>query len=590
MAPSPFVGPSPFTEDDRDRFFGRDAATAELFSLMCSFKTCVVYGQSGTGKSSLIQAGLIPKAREAGIEVLPVARVHGAENAAGGPPGAGAGADTGGGSGTGDDDPRIADYRDPFTHFTLVSWNLATGSPKTSLAEALADLPAVPDQYGDTVIRLAIFDQFEELFTAFPGYWGLRLSFVEDLREALLADPRLHVVLVVREDYLADALDVAARLPDGLRSQFRLPRLERDEAIEAIEGPVHKRSTLTFADGVVEQLVDDLMKIKIKRAGRQAEDVPGEFVEPVQLQVVCTELWRSLPAGTQVITADHLEAFGDPTHALARFYDTCVTQTARRTGVPVTYLRRWFEKVIITPAGTRALVYQGDRDTEGLPNAAVGLLEHHHMLRAEDRAGAHWYELTHDRFIAPIREANARARSLAAPSFWRAASSYWVLVPLLGAALLFGAFQLWGPQHGGAGRATLVILFLALLTFGVVQICFRFVEGRMKPFYVRGEGHRLRAVFSWVVRIGIVALVALFLITALVGIFGKQGPHDCKGSDFHAYVIGEHGACLGDAYGQLWGLGLVAWFTLGFILGVLWRPMSLRRAKRKQKRLAAAPL
>ncbi len=246
IAPSrvePFVGPRPFGEGDADRFFGRDAVNDELFALVSAFQTCVVYGQSGTGKSSLIYAGLLRAARAAGMQVLPVARVQSA----------GVEGWTGQGN--------------PFVFYTLGSWgNRPSGAPD-GVSAALTARPRPTDPYGDTSIRLAVFDQFEELFTAFPGHWEERVPFLDDLAKALQQDRRLRMVFVVREDHLADVLDAVAELPDGLKAQLRLPRLEREEAIEAIEGPVHRLTSLRFAEGVAEDVVKDLMTIKVRRGG-----------------------------------------------------------------------------------------------------------------------------------------------------------------------------------------------------------------------------------------------------------------------------------------------------------------------------------
>ena len=50
----------------------------------------------------------------------------------------------------------------------------------------------------------------------------------------------------------------------------------------------------------------------------------GDYVEPVQLQVACQSLWQNLPGDVTVITADHLQAFGDVEEALKRFYETAL--------------------------------------------------------------------------------------------------------------------------------------------------------------------------------------------------------------------------------------------------------------------------
>src|SRR5262249_28521495 len=60
---------------------------------------------------------------------------------------------------------------------------------------------------------------------------------------------------------------------------------------------------------------------------------------------------------------------------------------------------------------TRGMVYRGPESTGreewAIPNAAVDVLGGMGLIRAEARPGGeHWYELTHDRFVAPIKESN----------------------------------------------------------------------------------------------------------------------------------------------------------------------------------------
>jgi WD40 repeat protein len=134
----------------------------------------------------------------------------------------------------------------------------------------------------------------------------------------------------------------------------------------------------------------------------------SEFVEPVQLQVVCQNLWNSLDQDDVEITAAHLESRGDVNEALARFYEGCVTEASVTGDVREGVIRRWFGEQLITPSGTRGLVLRrGDR-TGGLPNQAVNVLEARHIIRGEDRGGARWFELSHDRFIEPIVSSNLR--------------------------------------------------------------------------------------------------------------------------------------------------------------------------------------
>src|SRR4051812_48471769 len=61
---NPWPGLSSFTEETRALFFGRDKETDELSRLVSRETLTVLFGQSGLGKSSLLQAGLFPLLRE----------------------------------------------------------------------------------------------------------------------------------------------------------------------------------------------------------------------------------------------------------------------------------------------------------------------------------------------------------------------------------------------------------------------------------------------------------------------------------------------------------------------------------------------
>src|SRR4029453_1372470 len=103
---------------------------------------------------------------------------------------------------------------------------------------------------------------------------------------------------------------------------------------------------------------------------------------------------------------EHVRTFGDVSQALREFYERTVGRTVSDADVPEADLRAWFARHLITQAGTRGTVFRGPEATEGIPNRAIDLLENQHLIRAELRAGARWYELTHDRFIRPIQASN----------------------------------------------------------------------------------------------------------------------------------------------------------------------------------------
>ncbi|WP_054864320.1 nSTAND1 domain-containing NTPase [Methanosarcina barkeri] len=59
-----YVGPRPFEEKDEGIFFGRAREVRDLLSTVIAHRLVLVYAQSGAGKTSIINAGLIPLLKE----------------------------------------------------------------------------------------------------------------------------------------------------------------------------------------------------------------------------------------------------------------------------------------------------------------------------------------------------------------------------------------------------------------------------------------------------------------------------------------------------------------------------------------------
>ena len=118
----------------------------------------------------------------------------------------------------------------------------------------------------------------------------------------------------------------------------------------------------------------------------------GEFIEPVQLQVVCYQLWEDLKGQPgDHITLDDLQrlARGQDlaefiNRALADFYQDTIKKAMRQPGIRAREgkLREWFSTELITEASTRGFVYMGEHLTAGIPNAVVLYLEGK-LLRSE---------------------------------------------------------------------------------------------------------------------------------------------------------------------------------------------------------------
>ena len=175
-------------------------------------------------------------------------------------------------------------------------------------------------------------------------------------------------------------------------------------AVDAVAEPL-RLTDRAFQNGVAASLVTDLLEIRVKSPDGAIVKAPGEFVEPVHLQVACERIWKSLKPGEKVITYKMLAASGDVDAALQEFYERAIASAlAAAPGLKEATLRQFFERDLITAAGTRGTVYRGGTETCGIPNEAIDALDKEHIVRPEFRGGAQWYELTHDRLIEPIRK------------------------------------------------------------------------------------------------------------------------------------------------------------------------------------------
>ena len=184
-----------------------------------------------------------------------------------------------------------------------------------------------------------IFDQFEELFSYYEHRWNERTAFVQELVEAMKKFSELNVVLSLREDYIAKLEPYSIYFPNKLRTRYRLERLLEGAAIEAVKRPVEGGGR-RYDDGVPQAIVRDLLETHSRDLRGNRVTVKGEFVEPVQLQVVCLNLWDSIPPGETVITRRQLETSGTVDEALRKFYEDTITDVVRQKLASELSLRR----------------------------------------------------------------------------------------------------------------------------------------------------------------------------------------------------------------------------------------------------------
>lgn len=383
---NPYVGPRAFNTGER--LYGRAVETERLFNLLLAERIVLFYSPSGAGKTSLLQAALIPRLQEEGYRVSPPLRVNE-------PLPAGL---------EGNryvysvlralEEARPAEER--LTPAVLAALTLGD-----YLAQREAETP--PDEVPDGEVLL--FDQFEEALTVDPTDQDTKTAFFAQVGAALRERHRW-ALFALREDYLAALEPYLRVIPTRGKATFRLDLLGVDAARAALQEPA-RAAGVTFDDDAAIQVVDDLRRVQVQQLDGTTAPALGPAVEPVQLQVVAYRLWESLPPDAKTIGLDALAGLGDVNRALRDYYAQSVARIAAETGVNERAIREWVERQLITEQGRRDLVARGPESSGGLANAAIARLESAHLVRAEQRAGTTWYELAHDRLVEPLQTDNA---------------------------------------------------------------------------------------------------------------------------------------------------------------------------------------
>jgi WD40 repeat protein len=284
-ADTPYKGLRAFDEADAGDFFGREGLVQQLLARMGEgadlSRFLAVIGPSGSGKSSVVRAGLIPALRRGGV--------------------------------AGSDQWYVITLQPgarPFEEIEAALLRIAVNPPASLLAQLREDarglLRAVrrclPDD--EEVELLLVIDQFEEVFTLLDDT-ATRVQLLDSLVEAIL-DPRsrLRVVVTLRADFLDRPLqyvDFGELLQR--RSELVLP-LTPDELERAIVEPAARAGIL----------IDDHLVARIVR------DVGGQPGALPLLQYALSELYARRDGRT--LTAAAYEAIGGVHGALAQRAET----------------------------------------------------------------------------------------------------------------------------------------------------------------------------------------------------------------------------------------------------------------------------
>ena len=251
----PFPGLRAYRFEDADYFFGRDDQIFGLYRLFDHSRFIAVVGGSGSGKSSLVRAGILPflakESREPTGRTWKFVQMHPGDSPIGNLASAMAT------QLSPSNDAGIGGARRERIRFALQRSSYG-------IAAALREIEGL----GDTSIALVV-DQFEELFRYSAKQQGDTDS--EEMRrrneaaqfvQLLLGASRdrtlkVYVLLTMRSDFIGDCANFSG-LPEAVSaSQFLVPSLTRDQREQAIRRPIEGSAKASIEPALVERLLND---------------------------------------------------------------------------------------------------------------------------------------------------------------------------------------------------------------------------------------------------------------------------------------------------------------------------------------------
>lgn len=413
-----------FTKDDQDIFCGRADDAHKLFNRIMLNNTVVLHGESGAGKSSLVQAGILPLMEKRNIELaaqnrpqyLPVTI-------------------------------RFDSISKSATDDTLTDNGILIRKILHEIHEQNGykgkELPYInpkADNLWYTVKSfennyytfLLIFDQFEEL----QGYnyrqvedFAHRLSelFVSTMPESIYleydanttgienesrmnAEARkefngkikfleqpldVRILFVVREDKLGTMSLLSDYFPDILKNDFLLLALNEDNARNAISEPSEKEGNFISAPFKITKSAEDSLINNL-------EDADTGLFDPIQLQIVCSNIERKIAAKKNSITADDIPPVGN---IIRDFYDDTWADIQNKFQLADDVFMHFRKEMIsVLVINSKRNLAHGDLLAKTPLHAEIAsALVEVGLLRRIPSGKETFFQLCHDRFIEPMQ-------------------------------------------------------------------------------------------------------------------------------------------------------------------------------------------
>lgn len=380
---NPYPGLRPYQPTEQTKFYGRDADTQALLTKILNQRLTLLFAATGVGKSSLLQASILPQL--SAKDGLNLDVIYYNDWVA----------------------PPIKGIQQAVRQALAKHYGNIPADPQNLSLEAFFRL-ITPNTSQPLVL---ILDQFEEFFRyRFIHHAADFQPFIDQLAEVILA-PELNISLVfsMREDFALELNAFKPHLPNPLFSNYyRLEKLGIEAAKAAITEPLIQ-AEYHYEPGLLDELLKDLLSRDLTRdASSLAKGTQADSVEPPYLQIVCSQLWEldKNDSAKTLRLATYRKAGG--AKGLLENYVNYVLKSFSDSEKQVTskafdhLISRRGTKMAHTPEDLAELV---NLKPSELANV-MDKLEKARILRRQQRDQQVWYELYHDMFSGGIEAWN----------------------------------------------------------------------------------------------------------------------------------------------------------------------------------------
>lgn len=391
MKKYPFKFLDSYQREDRGVFFGRDEEISALYEMVFQSATVLVYGASGTGKTSLINCGLAGKFQPHDWHDLMIRRGADINNSL-----KSALEKAGGKVNTDFDDTNY-----------LNEWDVDNRGEGRELSPISQSIRAVYQQSFRPVYL--IFDQFEELFIL--GSVSEQQIFIETIKGILQSGQPVKLIFSIREEYLGYLFDFERAIPQLFRKKLRVEPMNLEKVKQVILGATSfEGSNISIKKGEEDAVAEGIFN-KIK-GGKKSLTIQLPF-----LQVFLDKLYlnitgdktREMPAE---FTLEAVNEMGDIGDILSNFLEEQVADISKELKGKYPSIKPGLTWKILSPFAT----LEGTKDPiskkelfdrlpdldQQLINDVVEAFSNSRLLRYNENTDT--FEISHDSLAKPIAE------------------------------------------------------------------------------------------------------------------------------------------------------------------------------------------